>query len=196
MRQESRAPSAQVHRARWHTSGVGWLRRLCASRFLWLEMTVRFSKPCLALAAGAFAVTVVVGSSAGADVLRPLRFGPPAAPFARPDAFVEYSFPGGTNGSAHPYAALTYLAGAYYGVTTAGGAYNGGTLFKFAAGKITVLHSFGGGKDGKSPYAGLTNASGVLYGTTEFGGTHGLGIIFSFSGTKETVVHNFAGGSK
>lgn len=66
-----------------------------------------------------------------------------------------------------------------------------------------VLHSFGGGTDGKDPYANLINVNGTLYGTTAMGGAHchsnssgGCGTVFSISpGGTEQVLYSFRGGS-
>jgi uncharacterized repeat protein (TIGR03803 family) len=94
-----------------------------------------------------------------------------------------------------PAAALMHAGGLYYGTTTAGGAYGGGTVFSMTpAGAIKVLHSFGSGTDGSSPAAVLVMLNGVLYGTTAYGGANGKGIVFSLTtGTsvKETVMHAF-----
>jgi uncharacterized repeat protein (TIGR03803 family) len=59
-----------------------------------------------------------------------------------------------------------------------------------------VLHSFGGGADGKTPVAGLIDVKGHLYGTTRYGGAYGHGTVFSITpGGTEKVLHSFAGGS-
>ena len=74
--------------------------------------------------------------------------------------------------------------GILYGTTYAGGAnnvcnvnYGCGTVFSINAksGAESVLHSFGGGGDGKLPGAGLLAFNGMLYGTTEQGGGTGCG---------------------
>jgi uncharacterized repeat protein (TIGR03803 family) len=65
-----------------------------------------------------------------------------------------------------------------------------------AAGKITILHSFGASPaDGRHPQAGLImDSAGNLYGTTYGGGTIGVGTVFKISpdGT-ETILHSFSG---
>lgn len=82
-------------------------------------------------------------------------------------------------------------------------------IHTFAAGKVRVLHTFQGGKDGARPWATLLldNKTGTLYGATEDGGNQlcqnyfqtGCGTIFSLSpsgkGWKETVLYRFQGGS-
>jgi len=70
-----------------------------------------------------------------------------------------------------------------------------------AAQQETVLHSFGGGTDGRNPDCGLVmDDAGNLYGTTGNGGIHGWGTVFKLSprqgeGWNETVLHNFGNGS-
>jgi len=76
--------------------------------------------------------------------------------------------------------------GNFYGTTQFGGAYNGGTVFRFTpGGTLTTLYSFcaeAGCPDGQAPYAGLFQATdGNLYGTTYQGGTAGKGTIFKLS---------------
>jgi len=59
----------------------------------------------------------------------------------------------------------------------------------------TILHSFGGGTDGKIPDAGLIDVNGTLYGTTSVGGSHNHGSGFAVDPLTgaETVIHDFAG---
>jgi uncharacterized repeat protein (TIGR03803 family) len=74
------------------------------------------------------------------------------------------------------------------------------TLPSGAAGRLTVLHKFGG-VDGALPSAGLVvDAAGSLYGVTEYGGTsqcggHGCGAVFKLtpvaSGYQESVIYSF-----
>jgi uncharacterized repeat protein (TIGR03803 family) len=114
---------------------------------------------------------------------------------------VVYSFKGGTDG-ANPIAQLTFDGeGNLYGTTSAGGAYNGGTVFEVSkAGVETVLHSFGNGTDGTDPVAGVTlTKKGQIFGTTAAGGASGDGTVFALtpsqSGWKETILHSFALGT-
>ncbi len=117
---------------------------------------------------------------------------------------VLHSFGGGTDGVA-PYAGLTNVNGVLYGTTRNGGAFhtNGsafgnGTVFKITtSGAEHVLHSFGGGNDGRNPFSGLTNVNGVLYGTTYYGGAaNNGGTVFKIttSGVK-SAAYSFLGGS-
>jgi uncharacterized repeat protein (TIGR03803 family) len=57
-------------------------------------------------------------------------------------------------------------SGAFYGVTTSGGEFGFGTVYKFDKGSLTVLHSFAGHKDGAYPNAGVTLKKGRVFGTT------------------------------
>jgi uncharacterized repeat protein (TIGR03803 family) len=79
-----------------------------------------------------------------------------------------------------------------------------GTLFKLdSSGKMTVLYSFKGGRDGDGPGGTLVrDSAGSLYGTTIGGGGYtcqtqnGCGTVFKLDSTgKETVLHRFTGGA-
>jgi uncharacterized repeat protein (TIGR03803 family) len=82
-------------------------------------------------------------------------------------------------------------AGNLYGLTSMGGAYGYGVVFKLdTAGTETVLHSFTGGEDGGGPWGGLTmDAAGNLYGATLSGGDltcadgdgQGCGVVFKLT---------------
>jgi uncharacterized repeat protein (TIGR03803 family) len=78
-------------------------------------------------------------------------------------------------------------AGNLYGVTSAGGPGNHGTIFMLAppvppatVWKKTIIHFFAGQPaDGTSPSYGLVaDKSGALYGTTPAGGAHGVGTVY------------------
>jgi uncharacterized repeat protein (TIGR03803 family) len=93
---------------------------------------------------------------------------------------------GGKPDGAIPYGNLTRDEdGSVFGVTTQGGAYNGGTIFKLdREGKETILYSFAGGADGYGPYAGLIrDAEGNLYGTNVYAGdpTCQCGVVFKIT---------------
>ncbi len=67
-----------------------------------------------------------------------------------------------------------------------------------AAIDTTLLHSFGGGNDGKQPQGALTLSNSTLYGTTRFGGAanDGLnGTIFKVgtNGNEYSILHTFTG---
>jgi uncharacterized repeat protein (TIGR03803 family) len=106
-----------------------------------------------------------------------------------------YSFTGQKDGGV-PYAGLiTDEAGDLYGTTSTAGAYGSGTVFELKKnGRMVVLHSFTGGRDGGTPYAALVrDAAGNLYGTTLSGGRHGDGTVFKIDAQgKETVLHSFS----
>ena len=111
---------------------------------------------------------------------------------------VLHSFAGSSDGE-YPFAGLVRDAkGNFYGVTTLGGRFGNGVVFKVdKAGKETLLYTFTGGADGGNPFEGLIrDAKGNLYGTTEVGGTSGLGTVYKVNSKgKETVLHSFAGGA-
>jgi uncharacterized repeat protein (TIGR03803 family) len=91
------------------------------------------------------------------------------------------SFEGDFNGFADPslpYAGLIQgKDGSFYGTSQFGGTSGAGTVFKYAGGAVTVLHSFPEQtgqffSDGAYPKAALVQASdGNLYGATSYGGT-------------------------
>jgi uncharacterized repeat protein (TIGR03803 family) len=119
------------------------------------------------------------------------------------DYMKVYTFEGGTGDGGNPEAGLVADAsGNLYGTTYSGGTYNMGTVFKLTlspSGGFTesLLHSFGGSKDGKNPLSELVfDASGNLYGTTFKGGTKGKGVVFEIpSSGSEFVIYNFTGGN-
>jgi len=84
-----------------------------------------------------------------------------------------------------PRAAPLYVGGRFYGTTSGGGSYGGGTLFAMSpTGKESVLHSFPGATYASGPWGSVISVNGVLYGTTYGGGggPHGgSGTLFKFS---------------
>jgi len=103
-------------------------------------------------------------------------------------------------GPTTPEGAMVETAdGRLYGTTRSGGAFDGGTIFMVQRGAdgslpITLVHSFGGGSDGRQPRTGLILVDGALYGTTYFGGAHDYGTLFKMTldGTF-TAIHSFDG---
>jgi uncharacterized repeat protein (TIGR03803 family) len=90
--------------------------------------------------------------------------------------------------------------GNFYGLTSQGGVYGGGTIFRMApSGAVTLLHSFNPNDptEGNGPDGGLSIApNGTLYGTTFFGGTGGLGTVFTVTNAGAvTILHEFSDGS-
>lgn len=114
---------------------------------------------------------------------------------------ILHNFAGAPNDGAYPsYTSLTVdQDGTFYGITSAGGRWNAGTLYKMTKeGKVTVLHSFAGGKrDGCNPHgAPVLNDQGNLYGTTELCGTVDYGTVWRVTKAgKETILHSFAAGA-
>lgn len=111
-----------------------------------------------------------------------------------------HSFAGGSDGES-PWGSLVQVTnGNLYGTTIYGGGggcpggYGCGTVFKITpAGKLTILHSFGG-SDGEAPIGALLQATnGKLYGTTSGGGANSDGTIFkiTLAGTL-TPLHTFS----
>jgi uncharacterized repeat protein (TIGR03803 family) len=116
-----------------------------------------------------------------------------------------HSFAGGTSDGCSPLQGLVGdQSGNLYGTTYGCGAYGGGTVFKLdRAGKITVLHSFAGGRsDGDLPEGGhlVRDKSGNLYGVTYGGGSNGCfnngcGVLYKLgSNGTWTILHKFSGG--
>lgn len=87
--------------------------------------------------------------------------------------------------------------GNFYGVATANGAFDSGTVFKMtAAGALTTLHAFSGG-DGAAPAAKLIEGTDLaLYGTAPQGGANGFGCVFRITtGGVFTKLADFTGTS-
>jgi len=115
---------------------------------------------------------------------------------------VVHSFGADSTDGKLPQAGLMQDAlGNLWGTTVAGGAHNGGVVFKIAAdGAYSIVYGFGGaGTDGTGPLAGLTvDQNGKLWGTTYAGGAkmcdgRGCGTVFSLDPKtgREKVMHSF-----
>lgn len=87
--------------------------------------------------------------------------------------------------------------GLLYGLASAGGKHDGGTLFSLSPdGRFTCLHHFKE-EHGITPMAGLAAlADGTLYGTCSQGGEYGRGTVFKFDPVQRKLVvrHHFAQG--
>ena len=102
--------------------------------------------------------------------------------------------------------------GEIYGTTYAGGTNDAGVIFKMSASGsgYSVIHNFGGARDGAYPAAGVIEVNGILYGTTVGGGKYhsdycyntggapdgSCGTLYSFDETSgtEKVLHSFGHG--
>jgi uncharacterized repeat protein (TIGR03803 family) len=122
-----------------------------------------------------------------------------------------HSFDGGKGGSTPLGGLVLDSAGNLYGTTKLGGITGVGVVFRLSKSSSgwteTVLHSFGGGGDGRYPSGNLVlDAAGNLYGTTQGGGAYSNGTNYS-GGTAyqvsptsggawtETVLHSFGNGT-
>jgi uncharacterized repeat protein (TIGR03803 family) len=115
-----------------------------------------------------------------------------------------HSFLGGTNDGAYPNGRLLLTGSTLYGLTSDGGAHNGGVLFQITTdGKdYTVSHHFAGAPgDGAQPQDGLAQSGSMFYGMTEYGGVSNKGTVFAYSiafgslaQNRYTLLHSFAGG--
>jgi len=109
---------------------------------------------------------------------------------------VIHHFTGGTDGASPLNGLMMGGGGNMYGTTSAGGAYNNGTVFRIApTGVLSTLYSFQGGADGSSPQSFLIqDSTGLLYGTTSGGGAYGGGTLFRIASTTKTTLHSFGSG--
>jgi uncharacterized repeat protein (TIGR03803 family) len=92
--------------------------------------------------------------------------------------------------------------GAIYGMTSVGGQYGNGVIYRFDRGQhqYKVLHTFsalnanGENADGATPGMALTRGPGdVIYGMASFGGQNGSGTIFKITTSGEfTVLYTFS----
>jgi uncharacterized repeat protein (TIGR03803 family) len=122
-----------------------------------------------------------------------------------------HSFNGGSGGGMPLGSVIFDSAGNLYGTVKLGGSHGVGVVFELKKSGTTwtetVLHNFGGTKDGQFPTSSLVfDSAGNLYGTTEGGGTHGNGsenvggtayklAPKSGGGFTETVIHSFGAGT-
>lgn len=119
---------------------------------------------------------------------------------------VLWNFRGGISGDGAypPEGRLAVDAtGALFGVTSQGGSYGQGAVFKIRPSASstgyseTILHSFNG-SDGAEPWGGLTLIGNALFGTTILGGPKGgEGVAFRIArdGKGFSLLHVFTGGS-
>ncbi len=140
------------------------------------------------------------------------RLTPPATAGGSWTESTLFTFDGGLTGG-YPYAGVVMdQQGALYGVTTQGGAFGLGVIFKLSpptqgtAYTETVLYDFTGGSDGGGPFAAMTldRNNGVFYGPTSYGGAVGLqcGTVFKLvppsvqgGSWNFSLLHTFTGGT-
>ncbi len=103
-----------------------------------------------------------------------------------------------SQGSTPMYSAPVQASdGKLYGMTTEGGIYKQGVIYKYdiSTTAYTILYHFTGEADGGLPFGSLMQASnGLLYGMTSSGGNgSNLGVIFSFDPVTNiyTKIYNF-----
>lgn len=87
--------------------------------------------------------------------------------------------------------------GVYYGITSAGGANNAGTIFRYSdENGFEVLYNLNSSSDGKRAEGDMIEISnGVFVGSTLQGGQYGSGTLFRFSLTSGySVLHHFNSG--
>jgi uncharacterized repeat protein (TIGR03803 family) len=99
-----------------------------------------------------------------------------------------------TPGPAVPFAGLTAFSNVLYGVSTAGGADNAGSVFRLGTNGagFSIIHSFTN-FEGLSPQGTPVVVNGVLYGNTISRGTGFSGTVFRVetNGANFTVLQNF-----
>jgi uncharacterized repeat protein (TIGR03803 family) len=97
---------------------------------------------------------------------------------------------------ADPGALVETGDGTFLGVTSSGGDFNLGTIFRMTPnGTVTLVHSFAGGTEGASPLGPLVSVGVDFYGVTSSGGDSNNGTIFKLTAEGSiATVHHFAGG--
>jgi len=115
---------------------------------------------------------------------------------------ILHAFTGGADGGSPIGKLIADGAGNYYGTTYSGGiagcGAGCGTVFKLdAAGAVSVVYAFNGGRDGANPSGGvIMGTGGALYGTTTNGGNAGAGTVFRIGASgAEKILYAFGGGS-
>jgi uncharacterized repeat protein (TIGR03803 family) len=98
---------------------------------------------------------------------------------------ILHSFDNNDIDGINPYAGLALYKGNLYGTTVSGGGTGSaaGIVFEMTPfGAETILHTFGGSRDGAFPWGGVVfDMSGNLYGTTLDGGANGYGTVFKMT---------------
>ncbi|MBC7389658.1 MAG: T9SS type A sorting domain-containing protein [Opitutaceae bacterium] len=94
----------------------------------------------------------------------------------------KIDFNGLVNGS-YPDGSLLLVNGKFYGMTSAGGNNNLGTLFEWDPSNnvLTKKIDFNGVGNGASPISSLRMQNNICYGTTQGGGSFGAGVLFKYN---------------
>jgi len=97
------------------------------------------------------------------------------------DFTIIHSFSGQPNDGESPWGTLVMKDDFLYGMTTAGGQTDAGTIFSLRTdgSEYMILHDFFG-SDGMNPYGSLILDKNRLYGMTSDGGVSDAGVIFSY----------------
>jgi uncharacterized repeat protein (TIGR03803 family) len=93
---------------------------------------------------------------------------------------VLHRFQAATEGTEPASPLMAGSDGNLYGVTSRGGTYDAGTIYRISlTGAFEVIYTFTGGADGGRPLAALIESrDGSLYGTASIGGPDGGGVVF------------------
>ncbi len=107
-----------------------------------------------------------------------------------------FTFDGTPNGS-KPYGSLISDGTFLYGMTSQGGTYNDGVVFKIKSDGTgySRLLNFAGATNGSHPAGSLFSDGTFLYGMTTYGGANGMGTAFKLlpNGTGFTELLDFTG---
>jgi uncharacterized repeat protein (TIGR03803 family) len=95
----------------------------------------------------------------------------------------------------NPVGSLVVNQATLYGVTSKGGAFGQGAVFKVGTNgsAFSIIHSFTNTPDGSTPMSGVILVSNVLYGVTENGGPLGTGTVFKMAtnGANYSIITGF-----
>ena len=110
---------------------------------------------------------------------------------------ILHNFAGYADDGATPWGSLTLSDSTLYGMTSAGGDYNFGVVFKMntdGTGYGLLREFAGGDDDGKNPQGSLIVSGSTLYGVTPRGGDSDEGVIFKMDtdGTGFDLLHTFS----